>query len=51
MNKAIEEEVVRATLNDILLKNGLTALSLGGENTHFSIVPLETQVQEQAGAS
>merc|ERR1712096_500455 len=39
MNKAIVEEVVKATLNEITLKNGQTALTLFGDHTHLHINP------------
>merc|ERR1712137_425781 len=39
MNKQIEEHVIRATLSDIILKNGQPALTLYGEHTHNYINP------------
>merc|ERR1719203_346665 len=39
MNKAIEEKVIRKTLEDIKLKNGQAAISLYGEHTHLHINP------------
>merc|ERR1712080_7729 len=39
MNKLIEERVIRKTLEEIVLKNGETALTLYGEHTHLYINP------------
>jgi len=39
MNKAIEEHVIRATLSEIILKNGQPALTLYGAHTHNYINP------------
>jgi len=39
MNKLIEEKVIRATLSEIMLKNGKPAISLYGEHTHNYINP------------
>merc|ERR1712085_166216 len=39
MNKAIVEDVVKATLKEIILKNGQTALTLFGDHTHLHINP------------
>merc|ERR1719314_46432 len=39
MNKQIEEHVIRATLSEIILKNGKPAISLYGEHTHNYINP------------
>merc|ERR1711912_184640 len=39
MNKAIVEDVVKATLKEIILKNGQPALSLFGDHTHLHINP------------
>merc|ERR1712227_68102 len=39
MNKAIVEEVVKATLKEIKLKNGQPAISLFGDHTHLHINP------------
>merc|ERR1711892_556762 len=39
MNKAIVEDVVKATLKDIILKNGQSALTLFGDHTHLHINP------------
>jgi len=39
MNKAIEEHVIRATLSEIILKNGQPALTLYGAETHNYINP------------
>merc|ERR1719361_3167862 len=37
MNKAIVEEVVKKTLEEIILKNGQSALTLYGDHTHLHI--------------
>merc|ERR1711939_683434 len=39
MNKAIVEDVVKATLKEIILKNGQPALTLFGDHTHLHINP------------
>merc|ERR1712106_667315 len=39
MNKAIVEDVVKATLKEIVLKNGQSALTLFGDHTHLHINP------------
>merc|ERR1719439_371664 len=39
MNKAIIEDVVKATLKEIILKNGQSALTLFGDHTHLHINP------------
>merc|ERR1719504_571604 len=39
MNKAIVEDVVKATLKEIILKNGKSAISLFGDHTHLHINP------------
>merc|ERR1712099_93557 len=39
MNKAIVEEVIKATLSEIKLKNGQPALTLFGDFTHLHINP------------
>ena len=39
MNKAIGEHVIRATLSDIILKNGQPALTLYSAETHNDIIP------------
>merc|ERR1712087_525524 len=39
MNKLIEEKVIKKTLEEIVLKNGQTALSLYGDFTHGHINP------------
>jgi len=39
MNKAIIEDVVKATLRDIILKNGKSAITLFGDHTHLHINP------------
>merc|ERR1712031_129172 len=39
MNKAIVEDVVKATLKEIILKNGSPALTLFGDHTHLHINP------------
>merc|ERR1711935_875560 len=39
MNKALEEDVVKATLKEIILKNGQPAISLFGDHTHLHINP------------
>merc|ERR1711968_128621 len=39
MNKAIVEEVVKATLKEIKLKNGQPAVTLYGDHTHLHINP------------
>merc|ERR1711871_60017 len=39
MNKAIIEDVVKATLRNIILKNGQPAISLFGDHTHLHINP------------
>merc|ERR1711966_443284 len=39
MNKAIIEDVVKATLRDIILKNGQSAITLFGDHTHLHINP------------
>jgi len=39
MNKQIEEHVIRATLSEIILKNGQPALTLYGAHTHNYINP------------
>merc|ERR1712037_636860 len=39
MNKAIEEKVIRKTLQEIKLKNGQPAISLFGDHTHLHINP------------
>merc|ERR1711892_1105985 len=39
MNKAIVEDVVKATLKEIILKNGEEALTLFGDHTHLHINP------------
>merc|ERR1711903_174927 len=39
MNKAIVEDVIKETLNEIKLKNGSTALTLYGDHTHLHINP------------
>merc|ERR1712226_1253693 len=39
MNKLIEEKVIRATLSEIMLKNGKPAISLFGDHTHLHINP------------
>merc|ERR1711907_670649 len=39
MNKAIIEDVVKATLKKIILKNGQPAISLFGDHTHLHINP------------
>merc|ERR1711892_1149476 len=38
-NKAIVEDVVKATLKEIILKNGQSALTLFGDHTHLHINP------------
>jgi S-adenosylmethionine synthetase len=42
MNKAIEEKVIRATLSEIKLKNGESALTLYGDHTHLHLNPSGT---------
>jgi S-adenosylmethionine synthetase len=39
MNKAIVEHVIKATLREITLKNGQSALTLFGDHTHLHINP------------
>merc|ERR1711868_195535 len=39
MNKAIVEHVIKATLKEIILKNGEAALTLFGDHTHLHINP------------
>merc|ERR1719409_1853417 len=39
MNKAIVEHVIKATLKEIILKNGEPALTLFGDHTHLHINP------------
>merc|ERR1712048_1063581 len=39
MNKLIEENVIRATLSEIKLKNGAAALTLYGDHTHLHLNP------------
>merc|ERR1712216_606121 len=39
MNKAIVEDVVKATLKEIILKNGQVAITLFGDHTHLHINP------------
>merc|ERR1711981_1009876 len=39
MNKAIVEHVIKATLKEIILKNGDSALTLYGDHTHLHINP------------
>merc|ERR1712057_152598 len=39
MNKAIEKDVIKATLRKITLKNGQPAISLFGDHTHLHINP------------
>merc|ERR1711985_197560 len=39
MNKLIVEKVIKATLEEIILKNGAQALSLYGDHTHLHINP------------
>merc|ERR1712146_178979 len=39
MNKAIIEDVVKATLRNIILKNGQPAITLFGDHTHLHINP------------
>merc|ERR1739845_225473 len=39
MNKAIVEDVIKATLKEITLKNGQSALTLFGDHTHLHINP------------
>jgi len=39
MNKAIVEDVVKATLKEIILKNGQSAITLFGDHTHLHINP------------
>merc|ERR1712110_486973 len=39
MNKLIVEEVVKKTLQEIILKNGQPALTLFGDHTHLYINP------------
>jgi len=39
MNKAIEKDVIRKTLEEIKLKNGKPALTLYGDHTHLHINP------------
>merc|ERR1712224_394476 len=39
MNKAIVEDVVKATLKEIILKNGKPAVTLFGDHTHLHINP------------
>merc|ERR1711871_458475 len=39
MNKAIVEDVIKATLKEIKLKNGEPALTLFGDHTHLHINP------------
>jgi S-adenosylmethionine synthetase len=39
MNKAIVEHVIKATLKEIILKNGQPALTLFGDHTHLHINP------------
>merc|ERR1712003_197549 len=39
MNKAIVEDVIKATLKEIILKNGQSAISLFGDHTHLHINP------------
>merc|ERR1712176_338591 len=39
MNKAIVEDVIKATLKEITLKNGKAALTLFGDHTHLHINP------------
>merc|ERR1712057_65391 len=39
MNKAIVEHVIKATLKEIILKNGQAALTLFGDHTHLHINP------------
>jgi len=39
MNKSLEKDVIRATLESIKLKNGATALSLYGDHTHLHLNP------------
>merc|ERR1712062_251135 len=39
MNKLIVEEVIKATLSEVMLKNGQSALTLFGDHTHLHINP------------
>merc|ERR1711967_118041 len=39
MNKAIVEDVVKATLKEIILKNGQPAITLFGDHTHLHLNP------------
>jgi hypothetical protein len=39
MNKAIVEDVVKATLKEIILKNGQPAITLFGDHTHCTSIP------------
>merc|ERR1711918_881 len=39
MNKAIEEKVIKKTLEEIILKNGKPAITLYGSHTHLHINP------------
>merc|ERR1711879_1082664 len=39
MNKAIVEDVIKATLSEVILKNGQPALTLFGDHTHLHINP------------
>merc|ERR1719361_2443995 len=39
MNKLIEERVIKKTLEEIILKNGQSALTLYGDHTHMHINP------------
>merc|ERR1712070_407169 len=39
MNKAIVEDVIKATLREIILKNGQPAITLFGDHTHLHINP------------
>merc|ERR1712157_16410 len=39
MNKAIVEDVIKATLKEIILKNGQPAITLFGDHTHLHINP------------
>merc|ERR1712023_616897 len=39
MNKAIVEKVIKATLQEIILKNGQPAITLFGDHTHLHINP------------
>merc|ERR1719458_617324 len=39
MNKLIEEKVIKKTLEEIILKNGESALTLYGDHTHLYIQP------------